>query len=150
MFIGRTDVEAEMPILWPPDAKSWLIGKDSGAGKDWGQEKGTPEDEMVGWHLRLNGHEFGWTRGVGDGTGGLVCCSSWRRKESAMTEWLNLLRPKDKPEWEILIIWVSVCNGTTDSIFLYSQEISTVSISNQECSNVIISNDQPSIPELQS
>ena len=67
VFIGRTDVKAETPILWPPDAKSWLIGKDSDAGKDWRQEeKGTTEDEMVGWHHWLNGHEFGWALGVGD------------------------------------------------------------------------------------
>ena len=68
VFIGRTDVEAETPILWPPDVKSWIIGKDPDAGKDWGQEeKGTTEDEMVGWHHQLNGHGFGWTPGVGDG-----------------------------------------------------------------------------------
>ena len=73
VFIGRTDVEAETPILCPPDAKCWLIGKDPDAGRDWGQEeKGTTEDEMVGWHHRLNGHGFGWTPGVGDGQGGLV------------------------------------------------------------------------------
>ena len=90
VFIGRTDVEAETPILWPPNAKSWLIGKEPDAGKDWGQEeKGTTEDEMVGWHHRLNGHGFGWTLGVGDGQGGLACCGSWGRKESDMTEWLN-------------------------------------------------------------
>ena len=90
VFIGRTDAEAEAPILWPPDAKSWLIWKDPGAGKNWGQgEKGTTEDEMVGWHHRLNGHGFGWTPGVGDGQGGLVCCGSWGRKESDTTEWLN-------------------------------------------------------------
>ena len=70
VFIGRTDVEAETPILWPPDAKSWLIGKDPDAGKVWGQEeKGTTEDEMVGWRHRLDGHGFGWTPGVGDGQG---------------------------------------------------------------------------------
>ena len=68
MFIGRTDVEAETPTLWPPDAKSWLTGKDPDAGKDWGQEeKGMTEDEMVGWHHQLNGHGFGWTPRVGDG-----------------------------------------------------------------------------------
>ena len=78
VFIGRTDVEAGTPILWPPDAKSWLIWKDPDAGRDWGQEeKGTTEDEMVGWHHQLDGHGFGWTPGVGDGQGGLVCCSSW-------------------------------------------------------------------------
>ena len=88
VFIGRTDAKAETPILWPPHAKSWLIGKDSDAGRDWGQEeKGTTEDEMVGWHHRLDGHEFEWTLGVGDG--GLACCDSWGRKESDMTELLN-------------------------------------------------------------
>ena len=90
MFIGRTDVEAEPPVLWPPDAKSWLIWKDPDAGKDWGQEeKGMTEDKMVGWHHWVNGHEFGWTPGVGDGQGSLECCSSWGLKESDMTEWLN-------------------------------------------------------------
>ena len=76
--------------FWPPDAKSWLTGKDPDAGKDWGQEeKGTTEDEMVGWHHWLDGHGFGWTPGVGDGQGGLVCCGSWGRKESDMTKRLN-------------------------------------------------------------
>ena len=76
--IGRTDAEAETPILWPPDVKSWLIGKDLDAGKDWRcEKKGTTEDEMVGWHHRLNGHEFEWTPIVGDGQGGLECCSPW-------------------------------------------------------------------------
>ena len=90
VFIGRTDVEAETPILWPPDAKSWLIWKDPDAGKDWGQEKkGTTEDEMAGWHHRLNGLRFGWTPGVGDRQGGLVCCGLWDRKESDTTEQLN-------------------------------------------------------------
>ena len=74
--IRRTDAEAETPILWPPHAKSWLIGKDPDAGGNWGWEKkGTTEDEIAGWHHRLNGHEFGWTPGVGDGQGGLACCS---------------------------------------------------------------------------
>ena len=90
VFIERTDAEAETPIFWPPDVKSWLIGKDPDAGKDWVQEKkGTREDEMVGWHHQLDGHGFGWTPGVGDGQGGLAYCSSWSRKESDMTEWLN-------------------------------------------------------------
>ena len=89
MFIGRTDVEVETPILWPPDAKSQLIGKDPDAGKIQGQEeKGTTEDEMVGGHHRLNGHGFGWTLGAGDGQGGLACCGSWGRKESDTTEQL--------------------------------------------------------------
>ena len=90
VFIGRTNAEAETPILWPPDAKSWLIWKDPDVGKDWGQEgKGMTEDEMVRWHHWLNGHEFGWTLRVGDGQGGLACCSSWGRKESDTTERLN-------------------------------------------------------------
>ena len=90
IFIGRTDVEAETPILWPPDAKSWLIGKDPDAGKDWRwEEKGTTEDEMVGWHHRHDGHEFEQAPGVGDGQGGLVCCSPWGCKESDMIEQLN-------------------------------------------------------------
>ena len=83
-------LKLKLPILWPPDVKSWLIGKDTDAGKDWGQEKkGTTEDEMVGWHHQLNGHGFGWASGVGDGQGGLVCCSSCRCKELDTTERLN-------------------------------------------------------------
>ena len=77
VFVRRTDVEAETPILWLPDVKSWFIGKDPDAGKVWGkEEKGMTEDEMVGWHHRLDGHGFGWTPGVGDGQGGLECCDS--------------------------------------------------------------------------
>ena len=90
IFIGRTNAEAETPTFWPPDAKSWLIGKDPDAGKDWRwEEKGTTEDEMVGWDHRLDGRGFRWTLGVGDGQGGLACCSSWGRKELDTTEWLN-------------------------------------------------------------
>ena len=78
VFIGRIHADAETPILWPAHVKSWLIGKDPDAGRDWGQEeKGTTEDEMAGWHHRLDGHEFEWTPGVGDGQGGLVWCDSW-------------------------------------------------------------------------
>ena len=90
IFIGKTDAEAEISILWPPDAKSWLIGKGPDAGKDWRQEdKGLTEDDMVGWHHWLNEHKFEWTPGVGDGQGGLVCCSPWVHKESDTTEQLN-------------------------------------------------------------
>ena len=90
IFIGKTDAEAEIPILWPPAAKNRLIGKDPDAEKDWRQEeKGTTEDEMAGWHHWLNGHEFEWTPGVDDGQGGLAGCGPWDRKESDMTEWLN-------------------------------------------------------------
>ena len=90
VFIGGTDAEAETPILWPSDVKSWLIWKDPDAGKDWGQEeKGATEGEMVGWHHWLNGDEFEQTPGVGDGQGGLACCGPWGRKELDMTELLN-------------------------------------------------------------
>ena len=90
VFIGKTDAEAETLILWPPDAKSWLIGKDFDAGRDWGQEeKGMTEDEMAGWHHWLDGYKFEWTPGVDDGQEGLVCCDSWGRKESDMTERQN-------------------------------------------------------------
>ena len=89
-FVGRTDAEAETPILWPPDVKNWLNGKDPEAGKDWRQEeKGTIEDEMVGWHHWLNGHEFEQAPEVGDGQGSLACCSPWGCKELDTTEWLD-------------------------------------------------------------
>ena len=87
IFTGRTDAEA--PILWPPDAKSWLIGKDPDAGKDWRQEKRTMKDEMVGWHHQLNGNEFEQTPTDSEGKGSLACCNPWGHKELDMTEWLN-------------------------------------------------------------
>ena len=94
IFVGRTDAEAETPILWPPDAKNWLIGKDLDAGQDWRQEeKGTTEDELLGWHHWFNGHGFGWTPGAGDGQGGLECCSPWGREELDTTEQLNCTEP---------------------------------------------------------
>ena len=90
IFIGRTDARAEAAILWPPDVKSWLIGKNPEAGKYWRrEEKGMTEDEMVGWHHQLYGHEFEQAPGVGDRQGGLVCCSPWVCKELDMTEWLD-------------------------------------------------------------
>ena len=90
IFIGRTDAEAETPILWPPDVKNWLTGKDPDAGKHWGQEeKGPTGNEMAGWHHQLYGHDFEQASGVGDGQGSLVCCSSWGHKELDTTEWLN-------------------------------------------------------------
>ena len=90
IFIVKTDAETETPILWPPDVKSWLIGKDPDAGKDWRQEeKGMTEDEMVGWHHWLNGHEFEQTPGDGEGQESLVCCNPWGHKELDMTEQLN-------------------------------------------------------------
>ena len=103
IFIGRTDAKAEVPILWPPDVKNQLTGKNPDAGKDWRQEeKGTTEDEMVGWHHHLNGHEFEQALGVGDGQGSLVCYSPLDRKESDMTEQLNRIEIK-----KILRSWSS-------------------------------------------
>jgi len=90
VFFGRNDAKAETPMLWPHHTKIWLIGKDSDAGRDWGQEeKGTTKDEMAGWHHWLDRRESEWTPGVGDGQGGLGCCNSWGCKESDMTERLN-------------------------------------------------------------
>ena len=90
VFIGRTDAEAETPVLWPPHVKSWLTGKNPDAGRDWEQEeKGMTEDEMAGWHNKFDGHGFGWNLEVGDGQGGLACWDSRGRKESGTTEWLN-------------------------------------------------------------
>ena len=95
IFIGRTDVEAETPILWPPDVKNWLIWKDPDAGKDWRwEEKRRTEDELIGWHHWLNRHEFEYTPGVGDGQRDLVCCSPWDCKESDMTERWNWTEPQ--------------------------------------------------------
>ena len=112
IFIGRTDAEAETPILWPPDSKSWLIGKDPDAGRDWGQEeKGVIEDEMVGWHHRLDGHGFGWTLGVADGQGCLVCCDSWGCKESDTTERLNWLNWTEALIYKLVTKYFSFFNS---------------------------------------
>ena len=90
IFIGRTDAEAETPILWPPDAKNWLTGKDPDTGEDWRrEEKGVTEDEMIGWHHWLDGHEFKQAPGNGEGQGSLACCSPWGLKESDTTKSLN-------------------------------------------------------------
>ena len=122
VFIEGTDVEAETPILWSPDAESWLIWKDPDAGKDWGQEeKEMTEDEMVGWHHWLDGHGFGWTLGVDDGQGGLVCCSSWGCKESDKNERLKWTELKyfltrwmvNNILWKILDIRDSFTRGAT-------------------------------------
>ena len=112
VFFGRTDAKAETPVLWPPHAKSWLIGKDSDAGRDWGQEeKGTTEDEMAGWHHQLDGHESEWTPGVGDGQRGLACCNSWDRKESDTTERLNWLNWMISLDNFIQVHWFKFCTS---------------------------------------
>ena len=109
VFTGGTDAEADTPILWPPHVKSWLIGKDPDAGTDWGQEKkGTTEDEMVGWHHRLNGHEFGWAPGDGEGQESLAFCSSWgcRVEYSWASElnWTNALE-KEMATHSSILAW---------------------------------------------
>ena len=136
IFIGRTDPEAETPMLWPPDAKSWLIWKDPDSGKDWRQEeKRMTEDEMVGWHCRLNGHGFGWTLGVGDGQGGLACCSSWGRKESDTTEQLNWTELNPMPGRGIhklprrAVLTIRVCLFELGSVFYISLSSQTTSVS---------------------
>ena len=117
VFIRRTDAKAETPVSWPPHTKSWLIGKDSDAGRDWGQEeKGMTEDEMAGWHHWLDGHEFGWTLGVVDGQGGLVCCNSWGCKESDMTEHLNWTDLSLSKEKEKFIYFIDKQEVTTWSL----------------------------------
>ena len=114
-FFGRNDAKAETPVVWPPHAKSWLIGKDFDAGRDWGQEeKGTTEDDMAGWHHRLGALEFGWTPGVGDGQRSLACCDSWGCKSwtwlsdwTELTEWYHLPR---EGAWKKTRFWVNILN----------------------------------------
>ena len=113
VFFARTDAKAETPILWPPLVKSWLIGKDSDAGRDWGQEeKGMTEDEMAGWHHQLDGRESEWAQGVGDGQGGLACCNSWGHKESDTTEQLNRTE-----------LNIPLCTCTTTSLSIYPLKV---------------------------
>ena len=114
----RNDAVAEAPVLWPPHLKSWLIGKDSDAGKDWGQEeRGMTEDEMAGWHHWLNERESEWTPGDGDGQGGLECCDSWGRKESDTTERLNWTELNLLEQWMVnLMHKIGMC-------FLWSKHV---------------------------
>ena len=95
LFFGRNDAKAQIPILWSPHEKSWLIGKDSVAGRIGGRRRRGRQNEMVGWHHGLDGREFEWTVGVGDGQGGLTCSYSWGHKESDTTEWLNWTELRD-------------------------------------------------------
>ena len=123
-FFGRNDAKVEAPILWPPHAKSWLIEKDSDAGRDWGQEeKRMTEDEMAGWHHWLDGCESEWTLGDGDGQGGLACCDSWGHKESDMTERLNwtedsLSKPGILEKEQTLQGMLPVVQDEADSFYL--------------------------------
>ena len=117
------------PLL-PPDGKSWLIWKDPDAGKDWGQEKGTTEDEVVGWHHRLNRHGFGWTPAVGDGQGGLACCGSWNRKELDTAEWLNWTEVVNLVFWVRIPIplfpWISFI--TSLNFYVINSKMDTVTL----------------------
>ena len=118
IFTGRTDAEAKAPILWPPEAKSQLIGKDPAVGKDWMQkEKGTTEDEMVGWCHRLDGREFEQAPGVGDGQGGLACCSPWGCKQTGLSDWRTRNRDwrirGDFPGSPVVETWPSNAGGMT-------------------------------------
>ena len=130
IFTGRTDAEAEAPILWPPDVKNWLIRKDPDAVKDWRQEKGTTEDEMVGWHHRLNGHESEEAPGVGDGQGSLACCSSWGHKESDRIERLNWTEQK----WNQPVplpprtLWQPPCRYPLTNHFCHSLSTTEISL----------------------
>ena len=125
-FFRRTDAKAETLVLWPPHAKSWLIGKDPDAGRDWEQEeKGITENEMAGWHHRLDGHEFGWTPGSGDGQGGLACCNSWGCKESDLTEWLNWTKQLLIPimitnyQWWCQYLFMNIVLSYSHQLFLF-------------------------------
>ena len=109
IFIGRTDAEAEIPIFWQPDAKSWLIGKDPDAGKDWKQEeKGMTENELIGWHYWLNGHEFEPALGVGDGHKSLAGCTPWPCKESVMIELLSWTDEPKSPGFYVILFFTSL------------------------------------------
>ena len=130
VFFGRNDAKAETPVLWPPHAKRWLIGKDSDAARDWGQkEKGMTEDEMAGWHHWLDGRESEWTPGVGDGQRGLACCDSWGRRELHTTEWLNwtelyskeikLINPKGNQPW----IFIGRTNAEVEAPILWPCDV---------------------------
>ena len=117
-FFGRNDAEAETPVFWPPHVKSWLIGKDPNAGRDWGQEeKGTTEDELAGWHHWLDGRESEWTPGDDDGQGGLACWDSWGRKESDTTEQLNWTDIFIGSSYSDIHLHVGTCNLHIEVLF---------------------------------
>ena len=117
IFTGKTDAEAETPILWPLDAKNWLIGKDHVAGKDWKQEeKGKTEDDMVGWHHKLNGHELEQALGDGKGQGSLACCSPWDLTESDTTERLNWTVAMEIVYILTILMSISYCDTVLESV----------------------------------
>ena len=118
IFIGRTDAEAETPTLWPLDVKNWLIGKDSDSGKDWRQEEKRTENEMIGWHHQLYGHEFEQTPGDGEGQGSPMCRSPWGHKELDMTEWLNWTNAPSRASQVGLVLDIS-CSVISNSLQPY-------------------------------
>ena len=127
IFIGRTDAEAETPILWPPDAKNWLIWKDPDAGKDWRrEEKGTTEDEMVGWHHQVIGHEFEQASWDGKGQESLACCSPWVCKESDMTEWLNKNNNFQIRNWNFLFFFLLFSVGNNGQYIIHYLQLQTL------------------------
>ena len=139
VFIGWPDVEAETPVFWPPDSESWLIWKDPDAGKDWGQDaKGMTEDEIVGWHYWHNGHGCGWTLGVGDGQGGLACCSSWACKDLDMTEqlkwtelnWINVICIYMYKVMHVYIFDKTIMQNFNENVFIFLLMIEIVLNSN--------------------
>ena len=124
MFFGRNNAKAETPVLWPPHAKSWLTGKDSDAGRDWGQEeKGMTEDEMAGRHHWLDGRESEWTPGVGDEQRDLACCDSWGPKESDTTERLNWTEHEYVSDWELGSMPLSSITGVWLSTYHRPEKI---------------------------
>ena len=140
IFIGRTVIEAEAPILWPLDAKNWLIWKDPDSGKDWRQEeKGMTEDKMVGGHHQLDGHEFEQTPGIGDGQESLVCCSPWSLKESDMTEQLNWTEGLVAEPWGGTVGWSfnesSKLSGQKSGLGLFSWAGLVVGLGGKYCPN---------------
>ena len=129
VFIGRTDAEAETPKLWPPHGKSWRIGKYPDAGRDWGQEKGMTDDEMAEWHHWLDGREFRWTPGVGDGQGGLASCDSWGCKEADTTEWLNWT----ELNWVSLVTWNLLQSGLCSLLLAKQNREQKISVGIWHC-----------------
>ena len=148
VFIGRTDAEAETPIIWPPHPKSWLIGKDPDAGRDWGQEeKGTTEDKMAGWHHPLDGHEFEWTLRVGDGHGGLLCWDSWGGKESDTTEQLNRTELKEIRPIPKCRKWLHDDHKHVDSRLVRNRKLMVKILKTSAC--YLFTINQKKVPELQ-
>ena len=149
IFIGRTDTQAKALIFWPPDAKNWLIGKGPDTGKDWRQEeKGTTKEEMARWHLWSDGHEFEQAPGVGDGQGGLACCSPWGCKELDMTEQLN---------WKLAVLthghlgllFISGLGGWKPNLSSHTLSVALFFITSQKCESLSIFPPTDSVMQMQ-